>query len=336
MDLNMFDFRFFRNSIAGVLNALNRNLYVTQIIDGKPIKYELPIYYEFGNDPQFIRDFFYELPNWCKIPEHSEGMNIKRPYGIIELNSVNIKTNEVSSRFSRADFENIVIDDISGVKKREMLSAYVLTVPLDLTFDLKIKTDNFFQNLTALESVINSLYKNTMNYFTYLNLRIPLNIVIGDNNNMKHKVPLNYKDNKERELPISLNVETYLPVFDDLREGSLQYKGDNIKDFYNRILNESNENIIDVKTYLNNGKFLGEVNKNNDNVFNIINLVGDVSMMIKDLIEINDNTCIIIDSDNKPMQCNVNNIYYENGITCIKMDDTIPNDAHMIIFKKTI
>ena len=70
-------------------------------------------------------------------------------------------------------------------------------------------------------------------------------------------------------LPVSITVETYYPVFDDQEEGSLRYKGDNIKNFYTNIVNQSG-GIIDIHKLLDNGKFNGTRNKDNTNIFDKI------------------------------------------------------------------
>jgi len=325
----MFDYRFFRNSIAGVLTAFNNTSTVKQVIDGKPKDYNIPIYYEFGNDTQFMRDFFYELPTDCNIPTHSEGMHIKRPYGVMELKNLVIKKDEMGGRFSRANFDEVIFDEKTNTKKIVPLSAFVMNVPLDLTFELKIITDSLFQSLAITESIIKTFYKNTISYFTYKNLRVPLNIIIGESASTKHKVPLTYKDNEEREVPFTINVETYLPVFDDKEEGSLRFRGDNIRDFYERIIDESGE-ILNIKKLFDNGKYVGRTDTNNK-IFKIIDIAGDIQNKLLSLSQKNSNKCLVV-SNSLTREYDIESIYFDEQ-TCVKFVDNIPVDAEMIIFK---
>ena len=232
MELNNLDFRYFRNMIAGTLTALNKAAKVLQVEKGIPVTYDVPIYYDFASDGQFMRDFFYKMPTWCEVPEHVEGMFERVPYGVISADSINVMQQEITSRFSRGNFDQLVVDVESGEQALLAYSSFLFVVPLQVTFNGTFKVDNMLQSFNIIESLLEYLYKNTVSYFQYNGLRIPLMVTFGDKGSITRKIPLTYKDNQQKEIPFSLEVESYFPIFDKEEEGSLRFRGDKIRQFY--------------------------------------------------------------------------------------------------------
>lgn len=336
MKLDNFNFRFFRNAIAGVLTSLNKAAKVVQVEKEEYKTYDVPMYYDFANDGQFMRDFFYQMPTWCDVPEHAEGMYERQPYGAITFDDFNVVQQEMTSRFARGNFDKLVVDDETGEKALLAFSAFLMSLPLRMTFTGIIKVDNMLQGFSILESLLEYFYKNRVNYFHYKGLRIPLMITFGDKGSATRKVPLTYKDNQQKEIPFTIEVETYFPVFDDQEEGSLRFRGHNIRDFYATSKAAStDEKMSTIKVIADDGKYNGFNDPDDSLNFKLFDFVGDKTEDFNWNMNFSSGKCFII-SENYVKEYNtVVGVEYDGTNTIVTLKEAIHDGSKELYLVET-
>ena len=64
---------FLRNATLSLLDILNRQIIIELVRDGEIEKHEIPFFYNFAGDEGFMKDFFIQIPEGCKITALAEG-----------------------------------------------------------------------------------------------------------------------------------------------------------------------------------------------------------------------------------------------------------------------
>ena len=68
---------FLRNATLSLLDVLNRQIIIELVRDGVIEKHEIPFFYNFSGDEGFMKDFFIEVPDGCKIPTMANVFKIR-------------------------------------------------------------------------------------------------------------------------------------------------------------------------------------------------------------------------------------------------------------------
>lgn len=329
MELDNLNYRFFRNAIAGVLTALNGKAKAIQVEDSIPKEYIVPIYYDFSNDEQFMRDFFYQMPNWCNVPEHAEGMYEKRPYGTIVFEDFGVVQQEITNRYVRGNFDRLIVNAETGKQAILAYSAYLFNLPLKMSFAGSIKVDSLLQAFSILEGLLSYFYKNNINYFQYNGLRIPLLVSFGDKGSITKKVPINYKEQSEKEIPFSIEVETFYPVFDNEEEGSLRFRGNKIREFYTASKeHQTNEQLSTHKTTMSSTKKFHGTNDSLDQfTFILSSYEGNTVNIIQDVIDYNNGSCYTVTEEKFKKDHQILSVTYEHPNTIVVLDTTLNDNT---------
>jgi hypothetical protein len=218
---------FLRNATLSLLDLLNREVIIQLIRDGKIENHEIPFFYNFGGDEGFMKDFFIELPTDCKYPNHAEGNYEKMPRGIVTLSSFAIKPSDNTNKFVRGSFNQEMLDE-NDQKVLKAFSARLFTLPMALTFNVKIESDNINKTFKIMEKIFDFYYKNQVRYFQFRGLRIPAQVTFPDSAQFTKSYNFTYTDSNVVSIALDLNMETYFPSFDD---HSTRYKGNMIRKF---------------------------------------------------------------------------------------------------------
>ena len=218
---------FLRNATLSLLDLLNREVVIQLIRDNKIEDHEIPFFYNFGGDEGFMKDFFIELPTDCKYPSHAEGNYEKMPRGIVTLSSFAIKPSDNTNKFVRGSFNQETSDD-QGKRSMKAYSAMLFSLPMALTFNVKIESDNINKTFKIMEKIFDFYYKNQVRYFQFRGVRIPAQVTFPDSAQFTKSYSFTYTDQNTVSISLDLNMETYFPSFDD---HSLRYKGNTIKQF---------------------------------------------------------------------------------------------------------
>jgi len=229
----------FRNATIAILDRLNTNIKIKQYEEIGLVEYDIPFFYDFKNDKQFMKDMFIEIPHGCNIPKHIEGNFDRSPKGILLLNKFNVRREEITNRFVRATKSEIEYDDNNNPVKKAY-SGLMFVMPLTLSYTVTLYADSKLQMLEVVQNYLMEIYKNSISYFEFSGMRIPVAFYIGEDPNATLPTEFKWTNDDEHQTTIIGTAETYLPVFD---EKSLIFKGRRIHEFYNNLY-EINKRII--------------------------------------------------------------------------------------------
>jgi hypothetical protein len=216
---------FLRNAILSILDVLNRRISIDLIDDGKVVKNTIPFFYNKAGTGGFMQDFFIDIPDGCVYPKYAEGDYDIVPNGIITLDNFSIKSSDITNKFVRGTFTQEELDSNS----QKILKAYssrLYTLPMDLKFSAKIKSDNLNKTFKITEKIFDLYYKNEVVYFQYRGIRIPGQIKFPESIGNDKKYQFEYNTDQYVITNFNFDFETYYPSFDD---SSTIYKGDNIQ-----------------------------------------------------------------------------------------------------------
>lgn len=233
---------FLRNASLALLDVLNREIYIELVRDEKTEKHTIPFFYNFGGDKGFMQDFFIDLPDGCSYPSIAEGNYDVIPRGIVTFNSFSIKTSDITNKFVRGTYTQEELGE-SEEKIMKAYSSRLFSLPLDLRFDAKIKTDNLNKMFKIIEKMLDFYYKNRVLYFQFRGIRIPAQIKFPDTVTNDKKYNFIYSDNTYIDITFAIEMETYYPSFDDK---STFFRGNTIHQFnISKKMKDSNSTLSD-------------------------------------------------------------------------------------------
>jgi hypothetical protein len=218
---------FLRNATLSMLDLLNRQVVIQLKRAGKIEDHEIPFFYNFGGDEGFMKDFFLELPTNCHYPNHAEGNYEQLPRGILTLSSFTIKPSDNTNKFVRGSFNEETRDE-NDQKVIKAFSSRLFTLPMVLTYNVKIESDNINKTFKIMEKIFDFYYKNQVRYFQFRGVRVPAQITFPDTAQFTKSYSFVYSDANTVSISLDINMETYFPSFDD---HSKMYKGNTIKQF---------------------------------------------------------------------------------------------------------
>lgn len=208
---------FVRNAIISVLDVLNRRLKIEQVVDGKSSIYSIPFFYNFGNDENFMRDFFIEIPHECEIPNHAEGNFDVWPKGILTLNTITVKPAEITNKFVRGTYRkafSVGNDELSY----KAVSAYLYPLPMQMSFAVEIHSKTLNQMFKIVDSIFEELYKQNTAPFQFKGVKIPGQFQIEDSVTNEKKFEFSYNDDKTAINKFNIQLECFYPIFDTSTE----------------------------------------------------------------------------------------------------------------------
>ena len=216
---------FLRNATLSLLDLLNREVVISLKRNDEITYHEIPFFYNFGGDEGFMKDFFIEIPDDCKCPSHAEGNYEQMPRGVVTLNGFQIKSGDITNKFVRGSFNQEVRDE-NDQKQLKAFSSRLFTLPMSLTFSIKIESDNINKTFKIMEKIFDFYYKNQVRYFQFRGIRIPAQVTFPETAQFQKSYNFTYTDSNIVSISLDLQMETYFPSFDD---HSTFYKGNTIK-----------------------------------------------------------------------------------------------------------
>jgi hypothetical protein len=227
---------FFRGLIIGMLKSLNEKITYFQTTSGGKIQeIYIPFFYSLAGDESFLQDFYINYGDCDGNPAFAEGNYDVIPRGILEYSGSRVNTASSTNKYVRGTYEKEIMQDSGGSEMRAY-SAYLSPIPIDATFNLKIKVDTTTDALKIQARVIEILFKNFIYYFEYNGFRIPVQVSLPDTVPEKTPNQFNFSYGSTRgegiTLSLSVNTETYLPQLDMSTErfrGNLMQGGIKVK-----------------------------------------------------------------------------------------------------------
>jgi hypothetical protein len=209
---------FFRGLIIGMLKSLNEKItYFQTTSSGKVQEIFIPFFYSLAGDESFLQDFYLNYGDCDGNPAFAEGNYDVIPRGIIEYTSSRINTSSSTNKYVRGTYEKNIVQANGGAEVKAY-SSYLSPIPIDASFNLKIKVDTVTDALKIQARVIEVLFKNFVYYYEYNGFRIPVQVSLPDQIPEKTPNQFNFSYGSSRgegvTLSLTVNAETYLPQLD--------------------------------------------------------------------------------------------------------------------------
>lgn len=225
------DDKYFRSAAVALIHYLHSNLEMEQTINGEVKTYRIPVFYNKAQDSQFMRDYFTQYKGECDIIEFAEGDYDKEPFVIVRLSTMNVKTSDMTNRFVRGNYVKESIDD-NGFPVNKGYSAMLFSLPMELTFEVEIRTDDNMQTFAIIQSLLDDIFKNNIVHFDFRGLRIRSNLGIDNSYTQDKKIQFTYNEDQREKVTTNIVMECYYPIFD---ESTALFRGNVIRNFRNFI-----------------------------------------------------------------------------------------------------
>lgn len=228
---------FLRNQTLAILDLFNNRANTEQVEDCDvydPKRYPIPFFYNFSSDENFLKDFYINLPDDCKIPVHAEGNYDPLPRGIVTFTGMTIRSNDIVNKFVRGTFQK-EIKGANNERVTKVFNSRLFAIPLTLTYDVDVKTASLNQAFKVVQSIIEVFYKNNIMYYQYRGLRMQSNIQFPESYNVEKILKFSYTDDNKIDIKFTCEVETYYPAFDDTTE---RFRGNIMKEIDSTIYDQ--------------------------------------------------------------------------------------------------
>tara|TARA_Y100000389_G_C17468472_1_gene527991 strand:- start:610 stop:1395 length:786 start_codon:yes stop_codon:yes gene_type:complete len=218
---------FLRNAVLSIIDMFNRKIEIDQNRSGDIEKHTVPFFYDMSGKQGFMQDFFVDVPDGCVYPDHAEGNYEQIPRGVIKLTGFKVVEGDITNPFVRGSFTQEE-RDINDRKVMKAYSSRLRTLPMQLSFDIKVLTDNLNKTFKITEKIFDMYHANIVTYFQYRGIRIPAQVKFPETITNDNKYKFTYKDDTYVETTFQVNMETYYPSFD---QSSTMDKGNVIRQF---------------------------------------------------------------------------------------------------------
>jgi hypothetical protein len=170
----------------------------------------IPFFYSLSGDESFLQDFYLDYQDCDGNSPFAEGNYDIIPRGIVNLIGVNIDTASITNGFVRATYNS---EDTEGNMKA--YSSYTSSIPLSMTFDVKLRADSLLDTFKIFQSVIQVFYKVFSFSVEFGGMRIPVQVGFPEQYQNDKQIEFSYlSTQKYIETTFSIQVETYYPQKD--------------------------------------------------------------------------------------------------------------------------
>lgn len=202
---------FLRGVIVGLLRSLNEKVTYTQINEQQQIlEVYIPFFYSMSGDESFLQDFYLDYLDCDGNSPFAEGNYDIIPRGVVTLTGVNIDTASITNGFVRATYN---METPEGQMKA--FSAYTSSIPLSMTFDIKLRADTLLDTFKIFQSVIQTFYKVYSFNIEFGGMRVPAQVGFPEQYPNDKQLEFSYlSTQKYIETSFSITLETYYPQKD--------------------------------------------------------------------------------------------------------------------------
>jgi len=203
-DLYNRDERFFAIIIKGLISWLNRNI----ILYNKSINHFI---FNTGSSYLYVESNGYEYS--LNETSGEDTMYMELPRCILELNSINIPTEELSAPYSRGFYERRSGNMMHGY------NAEIKRLPLELTINAKYYLSNFNETIILLQELLDKLVFQKYFNITYLGQEIQCSIEFPTDVNPEiNKVDMTSPDPNMRNISLDFKIATNYPIINERTE----------------------------------------------------------------------------------------------------------------------
>lgn len=202
---------FLRGIIIGLLRNLNEKVTYTQINQQQQVlQVYIPFFYSMSGDESFLQDFYLDYLDCDGNSPFAEGNYDIIPRGVVTLTGVNIDTASITNGFVRATYN---VEDIQGNMKA--FSSYTSSIPLSMSFEVKLRADTLLDTFKIFQSVIQVFYKVFSFNVEFGGMRIPVQVGFPEQYPNDKQLEFSYlSSQKYIETSFTIAVETYYPQKD--------------------------------------------------------------------------------------------------------------------------
>jgi hypothetical protein len=236
---------FLRGLIGSFLRSLNDKVRYIQINDQQQIlEVFIPFFYSMTGDESFLQDFFIQYRNCLTDHIIAEGNYDVIPRGIVTMGQSQIDTQALANKYTRMSYTK---ETTEGEMKT--FSSFTNSLPLNIGFDVNIKTDTLLDAFKIYQAVIQTFYKTYTFSFEYDGFRIPCQVGFPESYDMAKQLEFSYNNSPQFiEFKFSVQIETYFPEKDLTTErfrGNLMQAGIKMEDVVSlRSLPKNDNNIL--------------------------------------------------------------------------------------------
>ena len=217
-----------RNIIIGVLSELQNKLYIEQVIDNEnKTTIDIPFLFSMAGAQSFLLEHFLNK-DFSDINTKDGFLNYERvPRGIVSLTTVAIDSGSMVNKFVR--MEKLIKQDNNLIP----YSYETMIIPLTLSFDVRIISNSFIEQFKITEEIIKKLYKVNVFYIDFGGYKLQSSLTLPEDYEHEKPIEFSYSDQQKYEITFSLEVLSYMPIFDEKTAIPLANRMTTIKTFIN-------------------------------------------------------------------------------------------------------
>lgn len=210
---------FLRNLQLALIEYLNGKIFIKYRTNNGVTDYSVPFFLgSRSNDERFLQDYFLaDVVHPEVINKYFEGETSPIPRGILEFKSATINPSEFSNRFVPAN--RTITDESTGLVKTIRQNVNILK--MSVSCDINVKCNTLIEMYKVWQSFFENFYKTAHIEFQYAGIFVSASIGWSESAELANTYEFTFGDTIEKEITFSLEVETYLPVFDISTEASL-------------------------------------------------------------------------------------------------------------------
>jgi len=202
-----------RANIVGLVNELNNRIKFENVWDDNRITtVRVPFFYAMSGDERFLQDYF---SNWSDCaPDFIEGNTDPIPRGTIFMQGYSVLAMNLTSRYVRGYYTK----EIDGELKR--FNSYINSIPIQMNFNAEILVDTSIDSFKISQAITEYLYRTQTFSVNYKGFRVPTQIGFPDSVESGKLFDFTYGQTDRIKISFPIELQTYLPVVDDLNEMS--------------------------------------------------------------------------------------------------------------------
>lgn len=205
-DLYNRDDRFFSVVIKGMISWLNNHI----ILYNKPIQHFI---YNTGSSYMYMESNGYEF-SWNETSGEDQ-MYMQMPRCIIEIGSINIPMEELTSPYAQGVYERRNGNDIQG------FNAQMRRVPVEIDINLKYVLSNFNESIILCEEIINNVLFQKYYTVAFLGQNLKCSIEFPQNFTIElNKIDMTEAQTNQKNVQLALKIFTNYPAINESSETS--------------------------------------------------------------------------------------------------------------------
>lgn len=214
LDTKNTDDVFLRNLIVAITEFFYDSVFINSIEDGKIVRKPVKIFYSLTGEQQYLEDFFRKTDKYCDELQPVEGNINYLPSGRFKMVDANISTDELEGDHVRFQYNKTIETELAT--EIRTMSARGRFIPIEIKFDLSIKSSSELDRLKIWQVVLRRFYKVKKTWMSFEGFpKIPILIGFPEGYTMDKLFKFKYPTDTSRPmLDFSINVITYMPDMD--------------------------------------------------------------------------------------------------------------------------